>query len=312
MFFPYFRGKLFEIQAVEAVAPQLVTAGNVLPIIEPVANNWNRLRLALEANLMVGVITNPQIGYYSKPRPREQRVQQPMPLKASRVFANPNAIWGFIIDAKTKADEVNAFVADCPRRKMFIVMSAPTAAGMDDPIPPAVASNPDYLVVNHRAVTPSMPATVSVDLTNAFTAQQANLYYPPDEFYTNRHMTIAADAEYDHFGDYSMVGTAFRQGSGRNANNVALHHIYTTGPKPSNLRIKHYVSRALPSVEAMWMDALTQLVNDLPNLSALSPLNDTATVTDYVALHKSEAFPNLGKMKELAIRHHLLLMTMVQ
>jgi hypothetical protein len=312
MFFPLLRSKRHEVQAVKAVAAGLLHAGNVLPIFEPVAKDaWKNFKDTLDAGLTLALITNPMVGMYSIPRLGEQRVPVPMPLRASAAFNHVNAIWAFLISDGTRASEVRAFTALRPGRKMFVVTDRPRATGNDDPIAPAVESRPDYFVVCHHAINPEMPRDINVDLEDAFQAQPVNIAYPADEFYSQRHITIANDLNYAHFGDYSIVGRLFRKGGGQ-ANNVALHHVYTVGPRYSDLRIKHYVSQNDPDVATMWYDALTQLINDLPNLRALSPLNDTAVLQSYQAMYQNRAFPGLGMMKEFALRHHLLLMTTVQ
>jgi hypothetical protein len=119
------------------------------------------------------------------------------------------------------------------------------------------------------------------------------------------------DTTYGHFGGYSIQGDHYRDGGGP-AGNVAIHHVYLIGPKPSDLRISQFVSAAHPDVTVMWHDAISQLVADLPARAALTPLNETPECNEYRALHVSRAFPGLGKMKEYGIRNHLSLMTVAQ
>jgi hypothetical protein len=62
----------------------------------------------------------------------------------------------------------------------------------------------------------------------------------------------------------------------------------------------------------MCRDALDMLIADLPNLIAMTPLNETRTTRELRALHALGGHLALGKAKEMAIRHHLELMTVVQ
>jgi hypothetical protein len=253
---------------------------------------------------------NPSVGDYSPPAPRARRVQQAFPPASQPVFGHTNAIPAFIVDGSTTAAMVTAFGRAHPGAKMFVVNAAPRAQAVD-PLAAALALRPQYWVVRRRAVVVDTEASRNVDLVDNFTRQDTNSLYPFDEFYTDRHVSIQTDVSYNHFGDYSIVGEHYRDGGGR-ANNVAIHHVYTIGPNPSDLRIRHYVSATHPDVTTMWYDALTQLVADLPVLARLSPLNITAVLTEYRAMHRSRHFPGLGKMKEIALRHHLLLMTVIQ
>lgn len=312
MFFPLLRSKRFEVLALVAVTPDLVASRNVLPIVEPTKSEWTNLKKALDAGLEMGIIVNPQVGDYSPPQPRARRVQHPFPPTSAQVFTHANAIPTLIIHGQSTVADVAQFGRGFVGKKMILVNEAPVfPTAVQSPLATALALRPAYWVVRRRSSAPSMRVASNVDLTNNLIRQANNGLYPFDEFYSDRNITIRTDPIYGHFGDYSIVGEDYSDGGGR-ANNVALHHVYTIGPNPSLLRIRHYVSATHPDVATMWFDALSKLVADLSNLSVLSPLNDTSVLAEYRAKHASRAFPGLGKMKELALRHHLLLMTAVQ
>ncbi|HWT07390.1 MAG TPA: sce7725 family protein, partial [Xanthomonadales bacterium] len=266
-----------------------------------------------DAGLRIAVIENPKVGSYSPPLGRSTRVALPFPPAAAPVFAHANVLPTMIVDGATTDALVSAFVARTPAGRAFLVNEPPIRRTPVDPVATALGSNPAYLIVRHRAVVPPPNRAINVDLEERFNRQQNNGLYPREEFYTDRHITIRADRTFGHFGDYSIQGDYYRDGGGP-ANNVALHHIYMDGPLRSDLRIRHYVSAGHPDVRVMWFDALSQLVADLPALAALTPLNETPACDEYRVLHGAGigAFPQLGKMKEIALRHHLALMTVVQ
>jgi hypothetical protein len=309
LYYPYLRGKRFEALALRTEASALAQAANVIPIIEPVKNEWRNLERALDGGLILAVITNPRVGDYSPPRAGARREQAAMPPTSLGVYGHANAIPTMLIDDATTAPAVRRFGRAHIGRRGFVVVGAPTAN--PDPLQEALGLNPHFVGIRRRVVPVFAAHAVSVAIVDNFGRQDNNSLYPPDEFFTDRHVTIRTDADYAHFGDYSIQGDHYRDGGGR-ANNVALHHVYAVGPNPSDLRIRHYVSAAHRDVAVMWHDSLSQLVNDLPALTRRSALNSTSVLAEYRALHRSRAFPGLGKMKELAMRHHLLLMTVVQ
>lgn len=310
MFYPLLRGKRFEAIALRECATLLAGATNVRPIVEPVKDEWRNLERALDAGLAIGIIVNPRVGDYSVPPPRARRIQKPMPASSTAVLGHANAIPTLLIDASTTAADVRTFAGTYTNRHMYLVHTAPRARH-PDPIAAALASNPAAMIIRRRAVPITGRRSLYVDLQDNFTRQDNNSMYPPDEFFTDRHVTIRTDRTFGHFGDYSVQGDSYRDGGGP-ANHVALHHVYTIGPNPSDLRIKHYVSAPHPSVKRMWFDALSQLIADLPSLARISPLNRTSVLAEYRAFSAPADFPNLGKMKELSMRHHLELMTVVQ
>lgn len=311
MFYPYLRGKRFESLALRAEAAALAAAGNIRPIVEPVKSEWRNLERALNDGLPLAVIVNPSVGDYSPPAPRARRAQTAMPAISMAVFAHAGTTPTMIITSATTAAAIRRFGREHRERRGFVVFSAPPAnVNMDQEI---LALNPAFVAIRRRAVATFAARDINVDLIDNFVRADNNSLYAPDDFFTDRHRSVRTDQEYAHFADYSIQGDHYRDGGGR-ANNVALHHVYTIGPNPSDLRIRHYVSAAHRQVQLMWYDALSQLVADLPVLSRMSPLNDTAVLAEYRALHGggAGAFPGLGRMKELAMRHHFQLMTVVQ
>lgn len=309
MYYPYLRGKRFEALALKAEAAPLAAAGNVLPIIEPVKNEWRNLTQVLDAGLHLAVIVNPRVGDYSPAPPRSRRVQLPMPTSAPAVYAHAGTTPTLIVDATTTAAAIQRFGRTYGGSRGFVIVGAPPAG--TNIAAEILKLNPSFIAIRRRVVPPFAPRDLNVDLIDNFVRVDNNSLYPPDEFYTDRHVTIQTDTDYAHFADYSIQGDHYRDGGGR-ANNVALHHVYVTGPNPSNLRIRHHVSESNRSVRTMWHDALSQLVADLPALARMSPSNATSVLAEYRALHRSRDYPGLGKMKEIAMRHHLLLMTVAQ
>jgi hypothetical protein len=297
-YLPLLRTKTYDVLAVKEAAGMLAGNGRVVPIFDPVRCSWRRLQEIANAGVRFCLIVNPQVGDFAG---------VVLPAEFDPVLASPSVVPTFQILRGTTAAQVNAFAARHPAAKAFLYLEVPTAnaAAVATAI---TAAAPTYVVIR-RNVVPTLAALgpgVHVDLVDNYNLQARNEDYPPDEFYTNRHLSLP-DANFGSFGDYSIVGDIFRERAGP-AHAVTLHHIYLAGPRPNDIRIRHYVSvqRGSPgNIQAKWYDALTQLVTDLPNLAALTPLNDTPVCAEYVALHASAAFPQLGPMKKLAIKHGL-------
>ena len=68
MYYPYLRGKMYELLAVrELIEKNLIDSDYISPIIEPVRDNSNfnnLLKAAYEAKYKLNVISNPQVGEY--------------------------------------------------------------------------------------------------------------------------------------------------------------------------------------------------------------------------------------------------------
>ncbi len=65
MYFPYLRGKQFELLAIRELAP-ILDSDKIIPIIEPVKSNTASLKTALEVlqrnNVRCQLIINPSVG----------------------------------------------------------------------------------------------------------------------------------------------------------------------------------------------------------------------------------------------------------
>ena len=66
MYFPYLRGRQFELIALREFAAQREGLDNVIPIIEPVKKTFNSLKIAIskfiEFDLKFALVLNPQVG----------------------------------------------------------------------------------------------------------------------------------------------------------------------------------------------------------------------------------------------------------
>ena len=65
MYFPYFRGRQYELLALKELASQKLISSSVIPVIEPVKNIPalnNSLSAFCSASLPIGLIINPSVG----------------------------------------------------------------------------------------------------------------------------------------------------------------------------------------------------------------------------------------------------------
>jgi len=66
MYYPYLRGRQFELIALREYALQRGDNNNIIPIIEPVKKTFNSMKLALpkliEGDVKFALIINPQVG----------------------------------------------------------------------------------------------------------------------------------------------------------------------------------------------------------------------------------------------------------
>lgn len=70
MYFPYLRGKQFELLALREFANKNASNRKIIPIIEPVKNSFNSLKTAIEVMLKQGLkfalVLNPNDGDFKR------------------------------------------------------------------------------------------------------------------------------------------------------------------------------------------------------------------------------------------------------
>lgn len=314
MFYQYLRGKQYELLAVRAVQPQLADARDagrtVVPVIEPVKPGIDGLGTAAEVTLAAGgslaVVTNPAVGEVLG-----QDLLQDAWLASMRQAAPDRLIPALILLSTTRSDTVRAFLARYSGAPVVVVHqeSCPTPG----PVAGALAAH-DAPVTHllHEAGTAAAyrgqfgPAP-RVLLRDGFRRQDRNAGYPPAEFFSDLHQTYrTGQPAYGGFGDFSTVGNHYAEGGGQ-PRAVAIH--LTHQHEDGTVWVRHFLSDRVDTQA----DTAGKFLEALDKLAAFagpqpSPVLRTAALAEFLDLHERRHFPQLGKIKELSMRHHLELM----
>jgi len=163
-----------------------------------------------------------------------------------------------------------------------------------------------------------VPRARAAEITDPFNKENTNANYlnHPSELFSGRYSSIRSDPRFEHFGDHSIQGNFLSSEDDiPGAYRAALHHLYISGPPGSPLWIRHYVSTNFTTtrqnVGLKFLDALGQLVADLPTYYGLNSDNDTSTCDEYRTRDAANQGTSLGYAKKLGIKHHLELMSRI-
>jgi hypothetical protein len=131
--------------------------------------------------------------------------------------------------------------------------------------------------------------------------QRNNADYPASETFSDRHLGTMA-TNYEHFGDYSIVGDIYKE-SGGLPMAVAIHYMASRGTgRPLDLH--HYVSDQVETrgnVEEKFLEAVNKLIAEIPSLGAA---NRTSATEEFEHLHATRHAPHLGVLKKLGLKQH--------
>ncbi len=303
MYYPYFRGKQFELIAIRDTAA-LMAKSSFVPIIEPVRAQLKGLGRALDAmceeDASVIVIVNPFHGDMSDDGEGISKLLNDNYLKRDEVSAgllltedmtvldvvklcnkhikhNPVFIHAGFMEAKALAIELDAELADS--KHVFFERSCKKLYRK-------------HFDGAHRVL-----------LRDGF-QKRRNADHPPVEAFSDLHVTYE-DEGMDGFGDFLIVGDDYREGGGP-AYAIAIHLTFIDAERDEEMFIYHFVSerKDTPTDPAgKFAEALTKLVTKFE--AGDSKLYRGSALDAFLELHMKEHFPGLGQVKKLSMIHHI-------
>ncbi|MBP2390045.1 sce7725 family protein [Aeromicrobium fastidiosum] len=304
MYFPYLRGKQFELLALKEAAPQLGTSGKITPVIEPVKVPEGGLERSLQALWSNGVnpilVVNPAVGDLTGPLVSTEI--------ASLVAAEPHR-WhlGLIISEDTDvAALLAAFEAQFDGKNLLSLIHDGTPADLDllRDRTHALGRQLDLISdeLRDRHYRTFRAQNGSVIMHDGFVPQLRNADYleRPESTFTED-VLYYGDDDHIGFGDYLTIGKAWTSG-GFTPRAVAIHWTYQPDPA-SPIRIRHFTSETngdMANVGGKFLEAAGKLVAFLDAEDIHT--NAAEIMRGHLA---ADTYPGLGIVKKLSILNHL-------
>lgn len=308
IYFPYFRGKQYELVAVRELAPLMTEAG-FAPIIEPVREQTAGLRKALdcmaEAKTPCVVILNPQIGDHSDDG-------KDLVSFISDNFADYSELQlGYLLTEGMDAGQVVSVCGSFDQNRQLALIHA----GFSDPknlakrIPSELPNAKtqvfleDYCGKLYQRHFKKLGLKVLV--RDGCIDRKRNKDHPDHpEFFSDLHVTYV-DEGVDAFGDFTMVGDDYTEGGGP-AYTVAIHLTFIDHDSDDEMHIQHFKSdrQETPKDPAgKFHEALNKLVTELRKPG--SNFYATTAIKEFEDLHDRGHYPGLGYVKKLSMKHHV-------
>lgn len=307
MYYPFIRGKQFELLMLRELASKISEWGFV-PIIEPVKENFPALKRALDAlkenNCRFVVVANPSVG----------------DLKEDK-----SSLWNEIFDVQLAGYD-NYSVG----LNMTTNESLQTAKDFFEKhhIPIAVIhggfTDGKELSGLIKTIAPNITEHIFIDpyssmlyrrhfkdakkvlIKDGFISR-TNKEYPPSEPFSDLYLTYS-EMGCEAFGDFLMVGSDYKEGGGP-AYAIAIHLTYADPAADNAILIRHYVSDQINTPKdpaGKFLEALRKLETNVQSEGSL--IFKTDAVNEYLQYYKDKHFPGLGYAKKLSMQHHMELM----
>lgn len=299
MYFPYLRGRQFELIALRELAEASLLGNNVIPIIEPVklsSTLTSTLNSFTKVNKNIVIIGNPKVGSLFSDAKKDQSNKKMNSLKESM-----NSEWvirAIIVDSKAKEHLSKLSASGIESKQVMALCSNRDAISYFDE---AFALGSLYNVVPYEPAFRRIRGS-RVLIDDKFTKKDRNTDYAgnDDEFFSDDHLFCYSDG-YVGFSDFSIVGDEYKE-SGFAPYAVAIHIVYFDA-KDNSLRVKHFVSDSNDDISDpanKFYEAVGKLVewNNQKHLNTLG-------IRTFEEMYKNGAYPGLGVVKKLSIMHHL-------
>lgn len=310
MYFPYLRGRQYELLALRELAVNKLLGEEIIPIIEPVKLSptlVNTMADFIKASHHLSVIRNPVVGTFLsdlqdvQDKTKEANYKQ----RFAEQYENELIIKSLIMQRNAKSllmywdkqgiNKKDLLVINTDRDYLDLYESA-----FGEVIPRFVLM-PDESIFRRKV------RHHKVLLDDKFEKQGRNADYldNDDEFFSDDHLYYKEDG-FVGFSDYSVVGNEYLE-AGFAPYAVAIHIVYFGNN--GSLRIKHFVSNSnedITNPALKFYEAVSKLAkwyNTDPH-----PVKLTEGLKIFLQHYEQQTYPGLGTVKKLSIMHHLELM----
>lgn len=302
MYYPYFRGKQFELITIREMA-QLLAEKNFVPVIEPVREALGGLKKTLSSVCAAGgraiVIVNPYHGDH-----QEDGASITSLLK--EYIDTENIAAGILLRSDMTVEEVMACYSNHADHHPVLVhagFTAPKALATE--LDTAMPNLTNVFVDDHAKILyrKHFEQSTRILIRDGFKRQRNADYVDMEEF-SDLHVTYG-DLGMAGFGDFLIVGDVYSEGGGP-AYAVAIHLTFIDPTKDDVMYIYHFVSdtKDTPSDPAgKFGQALAKLISKLD--SGTSHILETDAIKEFRNLHAKGHFPGLGYVKKLSMKHHI-------
>lgn len=302
MYFPYLRGRQFELIAVRELVERRLIGNKIFPIIEPLKPTSTLVR-TLETmkqyEQKYALVMNPEVGEFVIKLKEQKNEHNQI---ADDIVKQANS------DCVTKAYLMNKYTRKLLQRRsdledLMIIHS--NEDFVEQHLQLYSGFEPKFTLVQGNRQLIRKSEKSKVIFGDKFLKAQRNVDYlkVQDQFFSEEHLYFSEDG-YQGFSDYSIVGGSFVE-AGFAPLAVAIHIVYFD--KELKLRVRHFVSDSNDDINdpaGKFGEALKKLVDWVEKEEPVI----TYGLKKFIECYDLGKYPGLGTVKKFSIMHHLELM----
>ena len=307
MYFPYLRGKQFELIALREFAEQYPDTAKIVPIIEPVKSTFNGLNTAakvmFEKQLKFALVLNPADGDF-------KRVRKDILLELPVLSDNPGQ-WIPAFLFQNDIDAISTAIQERGLNDVMIIFK--NGIDTEENILNFLSNSQIRYIVNgdpnSRAGMRRLRHLENKDiirLDNCFIEQPRNFDYLniPEDKFTEEHRFYSEENFYG-ISDYTALPKDFVDG-GMLPYAVAIHMTYEKNH--DEIYVRHFVSDTnddQSNIQRKFFEATTKLKD------FFADRDRTTAIDRLIQLLDDGKYPGLGIIKKLSIKNHIELMNRI-
>ncbi len=315
MYFPYLRGKQFELLALKELSGFLGETRNVFPIIEPIRSPDGGLSRCLrslsDSSVPYAVVANPNVGEL-----RGELISDSIAAFVAQESLGEKGSLALLIHENTPVHQLlEAFEDRFGHNSRLVLVHKGLAGDLEFLSTESARLGRTYNVIDEGFVRPryfrnfDSAGLGRVTLRDAFLRAERNADYLPREEsdFTDDHRFYISEG-WVGFGDYATIGEPYVEG-GFTPRAVAIHWTYEPNPN-GPIKIRSFVSEAtngdIANVGGKFLEAAGKLVAFLDNH------NIHTRASEVMRQHFADGtYPGLGIVKKLSIQNHLELVSTI-
>ena len=306
MYYPYVRGRQYELLALKELLTQGVLSKNIIPIIEPVKLSPTLVKTLEEfdkSNKKICFIINPDVGLFVSD---VNNIDKENYRRRFDELICKNSIQKALIVKGSVSSQIEGWIKQYKTKKLdwIIINNKRESAPLFEEI-----FQGDYPVLTFISDESSFRRNIRRNrglLEDRFGRmdRNADCSVKDDEFFSDDHIYYKEDG-FEAFSDYSVVGADYLE-SGFAPYAVAIHIVYFDDK--NRLRIRHFVSDNNSDIQnpaGKFYEAVSKLVVWVENNNNITR---TKGLEAFINHHGNQTYPGLGSVKKLSLMHHLELM----
>ena len=307
MYYPYLRGRQFELIALREYAQVKGDNNNIIPIIEPVRASFNSIKIALpiltKNEVKFAIIMNPTLGDF---KAESSSSSFDIIIGNLKVELSDSSTWIPTFCISNNYNEINKIITKSNLQNVMLMCSE----NVD-------STNPDFIALTqlvniktilskeNRSLKRAFKNLDFIRLDDKFNAQKRNIDYLPlsEEKFTEEHLFYEEDG-FKGFSDFTPLSSDFTEG-GSTPYSIAIHLTY----KKSNgeVWIRHFASQRnsdnKSDIQGKFAEAAEKAVNFIKEINL-----STNAAQELVEYFENAKYPGLGMIKKITIKNHLELM----